>query len=125
MGRSPFLISVIVASALSGPASVAGDLHLPSPFPRADVVAEKSCAEPDREIASLLPQTYSTRPSAYNDPMNMRAFWPGSMAAGPAYSYFVYDAYMDHREGARITSVGQRIEKLRRDKAIQRCFEPI
>ena len=108
--------------------TVQADVIYPTPEKLPPDVAEEaiSCAELDQEIVSVRSLTYPSRPGINEDPINGIGFWVGSMFSGgarAAYGVLGYTGYMDHEERARIHSVEQQIEVLRRRKAHQHCFE--
>ncbi len=126
-GRTAGLCSWIFGLALIAPAGAgAADLLYPRPQPISLPAAdqEKSCVRLDREIAALLPLTYSYQPGFYDDPRTGAAIWVGTLYFPPAYALAAYSQVESYREGARIRDVRQRIEVLRGIKARKRCFEP-
>ncbi len=108
--------------------TVRADIIYPTPEKLPPDVAEAtaSCEDLDREIVSVLPLTYPSRPGINEDPINGIGFWVGSMFSGgarAAYGLLGYTGYRDHEDRMRMQSVEQQIEVLRRRKAHQHCFE--
>lgn len=83
----------------------------------------KTCALLEQEIASLIPLTYSDKPSLHDDPYAGAAVTVGTVAAPIALTYLAYPVAFEHVEQAQIADVTLRIEALRQVKASKHCFE--
>lgn len=90
------------------------------PFPGEEAL---SCADIEREIANLLPLTYSYKPDFYNNPYQGAAILAGTLQTPVFYLYSAYDYYLDYRENSRILPQLDRLERLRHQKAEKHCFE--
>ncbi len=84
---------------------------------------ELSCQELDRQIAQLMPQTYSSKPGFYEDPYHGAAIWGGVLLAPAALGYLPYSGVVEYEEYSRIQNAQSRIEALRYLKARRRCYE--
>lgn len=83
----------------------------------------KNCIQLEQEIASLIPLTYSSKPSIYKDPYVGAALTVGAIAYPVAYTYLAYPIAFDHIERNQIGDVNRRIEALRQMKAGKHCFD--
>jgi len=92
----------------------------PAPFPGEEAM---SCFELEREIANIIPLTYSYKPGFYENPYQGAAVMAGTIYSPAYYLYSVYDYYLDYRENSRIIPTEERLERLRHLKAEKHCFE--
>lgn len=92
----------------------------PTPFPGE---SSMSCAELEREIASLTPLTYSYKPGFYDNPYQGAAILTGTLSTPVYYLYSAFDYFLDYRESSRILPTQDRLERLRHLKAEKHCFE--
>lgn len=82
-----------------------------------------SCEELNRQLAQLIPQTYSVKPEFYNDPYHGASLWGGAVWAPGAWSYLAYSGVVEYEEYSRMRDAQNRIEALRYLKARRRCHE--
>ena len=93
-----------------------------APMPQPQDLA-MDCAQLEREIAALLPLTYSYKPIFYENPYQGGALLLGTTISPWFYVYPVYDYYLDYREASRIIPAQDRLETLRHLKADLHCFQ--
>ena len=82
-----------------------------------------TCDELNLEIARLNPQTYSSKPGFYDDPMHGAALWGGAVWAPGLWGYLPYSGVAEYAEHSRMRETMNRIEALRYLKARRRCHE--
>ena len=84
---------------------------------------ELTCDKLNLEIARLNPQTYSTKPGFYDDPLHGASIWGGAVWAPGLWVYLPYSGVADYAEYSRMHETMNRIEALRYLKARRRCHE--
>jgi hypothetical protein len=107
------------------PALYAGPSLYPQPltpnFQKGD--EQLTCNELNRELVSLIPLTYSSKPGFYNDPYHGASVWGGAIWAPGAWIYLPYSGVAEYSEFSRIRDAQNRIEALRYLKARRHCHE--
>ena len=76
----------------------------------------KGCIELEREIARLVPLTYSYKPGFYQDPYQGASVTVGTAIFWPAYGLLGYSGYLDYKENERMFGAEERINLLRQLK---------
>ena len=83
----------------------------------------KGCPELEREIAALLPLTYSYKPNFYQDPYQGGSIFLGVVAHPVLFAPVAYSGWVEYEENKRMIPAEDRIEQLRRLKAEKHCYE--
>lgn len=125
MVRIPrYLLLLALISPLTLPAGQIYQLYSRPVAPEVTAAdLEKTCAQLEQEITSLIPITYSGQSSIYEDPYVGTALVIGTLAQPMAYTYLAYPIAFEHFEQNQMGDANRRIEALRQVKAGKRCFE--
>jgi hypothetical protein len=124
MGKKLLNLLICLSPLLSCPL-LAGPSLYPQPLtPQFEAGDEKlNCREIEEKLTTLQRQTYSAKPSFYEDPYHGASIWAGTIWAPAALVYLPYSGTAEYTEYARIKAAQNRMEGLRQLKARLRCYE--